>query len=132
MNGKVFRRFHRKETRQRALFKSKRGVALTVMMVDISPSGCLVQVKYQGLKAGDIVSIRPETFEVIPGVVRWSSGDKAGIEFETPLHSSVVDHLVKTAMTEADEHRRKNFGIAESWGRRLLPVPTVAVVRSVA
>jgi len=135
MKDKVFRSFNRKATRQRAQFKNKRGVSLVVLMMDVSPTGCLVEIKYRGLHSGEHVTLRPVTFESIQGVVRWTSGDRAGIQFATPLHTSAVDHLVKTAIdpdADADGHQKKNFGIAQSLGKRLLPGPAISVMRSVA
>jgi hypothetical protein len=39
------------------------------------------------------VTVRPEGMEGLMGVVRWTSPDKAGVEFETPLYGPVFDHL---------------------------------------
>lgn len=132
MAEKCFRRGERKETRQRVRCRNKRGTAPTVTMLDLSPSGCQVLLQGGRLITGEPVIVRPEGFVEIAGFVRWIKEDRAGIEFTAHLHPSVVDHLIKTAITESDAQRHKGFGIAESLGRRLLPMPTVTIIRSVA
>ena len=37
--------------------------------------------------------LRPQTFQPIPGIVRWAGNDFAGIEFESALYLPVVEHL---------------------------------------
>ncbi|WP_255351599.1 hypothetical protein ACLIMP_00740 [Novosphingobium aerophilum] len=39
------------------------------------------------------------------GIVRWLSGDFAGIEFDRPLFGSVIEHLVRLHPTFVPERR---------------------------
>lgn len=51
------------------------------------------------------VVIRPQALEGLTGIIRWISGDCAGVEFDRPLHGPVVDHLVRLHATFTPEWR---------------------------
>lgn len=99
-------------------------------MLDVSASGCQIQLQYGRLREGESVTVQPQGLEGLPGFVRWSKGSHAGIEFSTPLHPSVVDHLAKATVVD-DETGRSAFGTADTLGKRLLPRPTISILRSV-
>ncbi|MDF8335014.1 PilZ domain-containing protein [Novosphingobium cyanobacteriorum] len=65
-----------------------------VSLVDLSVSGCRVKVLGSSIAAGQLLIVRPEGIEGLEGVVRWVEDGEAGIEFNRPLHPSVLDHLV--------------------------------------
>jgi hypothetical protein len=60
---------------------------------DISTHGCCVTMRTLCLNVGSRVIVRPNGLEGIAGVVRWIAGDRAGIEFDTPLYGPIVEHL---------------------------------------
>lgn len=62
-------------------------------IADISPEGCRVRVHGLAFRVGTRVLLRPEGLESVTGLVRWISGDEAGVEFDRPLYPPVVDHL---------------------------------------
>lgn len=68
---------------------------MTVAVCDISENGCRLDVSGLILQAGNRVMLRPEGFEAFLGTVKWVSNEKAGVEFDTPLHPAVVDHLCR-------------------------------------
>jgi len=130
MNSERLRKDHRDATQQPVQFRNKRGLASSVWMVNLSPSGCQVQLQFGRLVPGEPVTIRPVGFENIAGYVRWVKGDRAGIEFTPPLHASVAAHIAKLVVTTSDP--RPAFGVADALGRRLLPAPNATITRSVA
>ena len=45
------------------------------------------------LRVGARLIVRPNGLEPFSGVVRWISGDFAGIEFDRPMYGPVIDYL---------------------------------------
>jgi hypothetical protein len=131
MSQETFRKNKRQETKQTVRCKTSHGGAELVWMLDLSPTGCQVMTQHGRLRVGESVIVRPQGLEGIPGFVRWSKADRAGIEFSPPLHPSVADHVAKMNFVEEDTNRRRVFGSADHLGRRFLPKPTVSIVRSV-
>jgi len=132
MAQETFRKSNRHLTKQRVRCKTARGGSEAVWMLDLSPTGCQVQLQYGRLKVGERVVVHPHGLEGISGAVRWVKASNGGIEFTSPLHPSVADHLAKATFIDDDTARRSVFGTANSLGRRLLPPPTSTIVRSVA
>lgn len=60
---------------------------------DISATGCCLATKSTLVKVGGRVVIRPEGMEGLGATVRWISGNRMGVEFDSPLYQPVVDHL---------------------------------------
>lgn len=79
--------------------RSRSGFLDSVVMTDISPEGCRIERTGLGVLPGDLVTLRPEALALIGGVVRWVSGDSAGIRFDNPLYGPVVEHLHRTYET---------------------------------
>lgn len=130
MNMERLRKEQRKATQQPVHFRNRRGLAASVWMLNLSPSGCQVQLQFGSLDLGEAVTIRPAGFEGFAGYVRWVNGNRAGIEFSPALHQSVAEHIASLVVTS--EHLPKRFGMADSLGQRLLPGPNVNIFRSVA
>lgn len=66
-----------------------------VALSDLSRTGCRINAIYMTLTVGQKIVLRPEGLEGLNAVVSWTSGPSAGIQFEAPLHPSVLDFLVK-------------------------------------
>lgn len=66
-----------------------------VLITDLSRHGCRVAAQGLWLPVGQVVVLRPQGMEIMPGTVRWASTGLAGIEFDLPLHPAVVDHLCR-------------------------------------
>lgn len=131
MSQEIFRRSVRQETRQHVRYRNSRGRGEWVWMLDISPTGCLMIVQSR-LTVGECITVQPQGLEEIPSYVRWCKEGRAGLEFARPLHPSVADHLARMIIVEGATGGRSEFGAAPSLGRRLLPKPTISIVRSVA
>ncbi len=66
-----------------------------VAVADLSLTGCRINAIYLLLAVGQKIILRPEGLEGLNAVVSWATGPSAGLKFETPLHPSVLDYLVK-------------------------------------
>jgi len=62
----------------------------TVDVMDLTNKGCRIRHRGINLERHQRVTLRMEGLEVLVCVVRWVSGDSAGIEFGRPLHPAVV------------------------------------------
>jgi hypothetical protein len=62
---------------------------------DISVEGCCLQMQGLYFRVGARLIIRPKAMEGLAGVVRWISGDLAGVEFDRPIYGPVFEHLVQ-------------------------------------
>ncbi|MDD3797916.1 MAG: PilZ domain-containing protein [Novosphingobium sp.] len=64
-----------------------------VQISDLSLAGCRMYQNHSWLEVGSRISLRIETIGPILSIVRWKDRYEMGVEFETPLHPSVLDHL---------------------------------------
>lgn len=64
-----------------------------VVISDLTAEGCGICTMGLELEVGHRVTVRPEALEHLAGQVRWSSGTKAGIEFERPIYVPVAEYL---------------------------------------
>jgi hypothetical protein len=76
-----------------------------VILSDISEDGCGITAADGLLKAGQLVVVRLESLEALPGQVVWVRGNRAGVKFERPLYGPVVEHLVRVQLTAAKPQR---------------------------
>jgi len=110
---RAFLRSHlRKTVVLPARARSCSGFLDRVVITDISEMGCRFQSQALTLRRGDLVVIRPEGMEGLCGVVRWVKNHKAGVQFDRPLYSPVVEHLFR-------RHHYFRSSIAEA-GRELV------------
>lgn len=73
------------------LFTTRRSFSVTIF--DLSESGC--RISESGIaKMGEHVSIKIGTIGPIPATIRWKSEADSGLKFDTPLHTSVLTHVV--------------------------------------
>lgn len=95
-------------------FRKGIGLALAVDVVDLTSHGCQLENIPTNLRRQDIISIRIEGFGPITATVKWLEvGKKAGLEFQSPLHSAVFDHILA-------KHRAKASDSTLSRGLRAL------------
>lgn len=71
---------------------------------DISSEGCCVRMRGIYFRVGTRVMLRPQGLEGMTGIVRWISGDLAGVEFDRPIYAPVVDHIAAAHPTYISEH----------------------------
>lgn len=73
--------------------RSRSGFVDHVVISDLSEGGCRIDSLGLVLGVGDMVVVRPQALEGLTGVIRWTKGHSAGIEFDRPLYGPVVEHL---------------------------------------
>ncbi len=64
-----------------------------VSLWDLSSHGCRVLLSGMDLRVGQMIVLKTEGLEALSGTVRWCGNEFAGVEFDHPLHPSVVGHL---------------------------------------
>lgn len=62
---------------------------------DFSCNGCRIGNQVRTLSVGSRVTIRFEGLEPPSGLVKWSKSDFTGVQFEAPLHPSVLERLLR-------------------------------------
>ncbi|HKX78344.1 MAG TPA: PilZ domain-containing protein [Novosphingobium sp.] len=91
----VPRNAERKAVALAAQCRTQGGVRGQGSITDISAQGCCVTSRSVFFQIGSHVMIKPEGLEGLTGIVRWIEGDRAGVEFDTPIYTPVVEHLVQ-------------------------------------
>lgn len=94
-NIHVLRRSERQPLILPARVRSRSGFLDRVMITDLSPDGCRIESRALTIHPGDLVVLRPEGLEGLGGLIRWTRGEMAGVEFERPLYGPVVEHLLR-------------------------------------
>ena len=74
-------------------YRTGSGQAHIVRVSNLSRSGCLLHQNYSALSPGKMLTIRLGEIGPIDSVVRWKDGLNVGLEFITPLHQAMMDHL---------------------------------------
>ncbi|AZI36445.1 hypothetical protein NT2_12_00050 [Caenibius tardaugens NBRC 16725] len=74
-------------------YRSGNGRVHDVKISNLSRYGCRMWQNHSWLAIGAHISLRVETIGPIDSVVRWKNRDEMGVEFVTPLHPSVLEHL---------------------------------------
>lgn len=69
------------------------GLRDTGEISDISTEGCCVRTRGLLFRVGTRVVLKPQGMEGFTGIVRWVSGDLAGVEFDRPMYAPILDHL---------------------------------------
>lgn len=87
-------------------YRTGRGMAMDIVLHDLSKSGCQIHDRLGRLEVDQFVTIRIGPIGPIDAHVRWLEGRKAGIQFDTPLNDAVLEHvcsLAEPALPEPDE-----------------------------
>ena len=64
-----------------------------VTIEDLSGKGCKFADRSGYLAVGTPITVKLGPIGPVESLVRWREGKKAGVEFATPLHPSVLDHI---------------------------------------
>ena len=90
---------HRREARHNVnvagRYRARSSGARDVWIKDISEYGCRFFDKFSILETGKPILVRVGQIGPIPAEVKWRKGSVVGAEFETPLHPSVLAHIIK-------------------------------------
>ena len=70
-------------------------LSYNVRLRDISQHGCSLELVNR-IPVGGRLWLRIPDLSPIAGVIRWEKHFLAGVDFETPLHPSVLDWLVRS------------------------------------
>lgn len=76
-------------------YRTGSGQAHIVRVSNLSRSGCMLHQNYSALSVGRMLTIRLGEIGPIDSVVRWKDGLNVGLEFITPLHPAMMDHLTR-------------------------------------
>ena len=110
-----YRRVVRSEVKAEGRYRYGAGLALPVIVKDLTEFGCQLGVVPRSLGRGDIISLRIGSIGPIEAEVRWVDRSKgAGLEFMNPLHPSVFSHVVE--QTGLSVHKLYNAEIARLRG----------------
>ena len=71
----------------------KSGSKIELLVLDLSPIGCMVDRRGWSPQVGDRILVQLEGLGFQPASIVWVEGDQAGIEFEQLLHEVVHDRL---------------------------------------
>ena len=85
-------------------YRSRVGASKDIWIKDISQTGCRFFDKFSVLAIDSSLLFRVGHIGPIPARVRWREKSVVGVEFERPLHESVLDHIIRT-MDEQEAHR---------------------------
>lgn len=97
-NGRII--FARQGIRRRlgakAVIRNSRQGRIGGEVIDISEHGCKLNLFDCSIEPGQRLTVKLGNMESWGGSVRWVNGQIAGVQFDLPLHSAVVDHLAKS------------------------------------
>lgn len=77
-------------------YRSRVGVSRDIWIRDISETGCRFFDKFSVLEIGSTILFRVGDIGPISAHIRWRDKSTVGVEFEQALHTSVLDHIVRT------------------------------------
>ena len=75
----------------------------------------LLHQNFSALAVGKHLSLRLDTLGPIESIVRWHDGLRVGIEFLTPLHPSMMDHLARLFGTIKPDHHGVPDWATKGW-----------------
>jgi hypothetical protein len=72
-----------------------RGIAYRAELSEVSRVGCCADMVRDVARPGERVLLQLGQMLVLPAVVRWASGGKAGLEFANPLHGAMLNQYAR-------------------------------------
>lgn len=78
-----------------------RSTRVRVAVLDISTTGCLLDLRTWGLKAGERVLIKLPGLAYLPAILHWAEDGRGGLVFDQPLHEAVLRHLLDARASRA-------------------------------
>ncbi len=74
-------------------YRNGRGQSRDVHLRDLTPLGCQFYDKFGNLSVDSELVMKIDTFGAIAAIVRWAHNERVGVEFRSPLHIAIFDHL---------------------------------------
>ena len=75
-------------------YRKGTGVRFNIAIRNLSEKGCHFADLVGRLNVDDEISLRIGDIGPVPAKVKWIEKRTAGVEFEQPLHVSVLDHVI--------------------------------------
>jgi hypothetical protein len=72
-----------------------RGIAYRAQLSEVSNRGCCAEMAPDVALPGERVLLQLGRLLVLPAVVRWVAGSKAGLEFANPLHGAMLTQFAR-------------------------------------
>ncbi|WP_293990683.1 PilZ domain-containing protein [Sphingomonas sp.] len=91
------RKFGRVEIGSSVTVRAQTGGRETGVIQNLSVGGCAISAPgYYPVGARIFVNI--SKFQSFAGQVVWNDGARMGVQFDTPLHPAVVDHIARSSV----------------------------------
>ena len=74
-------------------YRTGRGVARDVKILDVNEKGCRFFDKFGVLKQDDRITLKIGNIGPVLSYVRWTKDHEVGIRFDEPLYGAVLDHI---------------------------------------
>lgn len=74
-------------------YRTGRGIARDVKIIDVNAKGCRFYDKFGALRPEATLTIKIGNIGPLLSHVRWVEGAKVGIEFAEPLYGAVLEHI---------------------------------------
>lgn len=74
-------------------YRTGRGVPRDVVVTDLSRTGCRMYDRFSNLSENGYISIRIGSIGPIQARIRWREHSTVGLEFDDPIHPSVLEHM---------------------------------------
>lgn len=75
-------------------YRKGTGVRFDIAIRDLSEYGCQFADLVGRLQKDDEITVRIGEIGPIPSRVKWVEKRQAGVEFDEPLHPSVLEHVI--------------------------------------
>lgn len=96
--GKV-RQQERRIVQVAGRYRNRIGVTKDIWIKDISETGCRFFDKFSVLETGSTILFRVGEIGPISADVKWREKSIVGVKFQQPLHTTVLDHIIRTMDT---------------------------------
>lgn len=83
----------RHDVKIQSRYRTGKGFARDVVVTDLSRHGCRMFDKFSSLSEGGYISIRIGSVGPIQARIRWREHSVVGLEFDDPIHPSVLEHM---------------------------------------
>ena len=88
------------------------GASSNVSLYNLSSGGCMIEVGPDGAAKGEMVKLCLPQGVATSGRIVWRIGKNAGIKFDVPLHTNIVERMGYAEEEEFDRNDpRDRFGI---------------------
>lgn len=76
-------------------YRTGRGVARDIKILDVNEKGCRFVDRFGSLTADRRITMKIGNIGPVLSHVRWVEGSVVGVEFDEPLYGAVLDHITQ-------------------------------------